>query len=238
MLILIILSREGICQNLQNKDSISNQVSTKNNFSLSTRYTTNYIWRDIIARYPAIQPSATYTFGKSGLSLNFWSSYGTRSKSNDLEISTTISYSYTISEKSSLVVGYIYYLGPILGNARVGYITDTNFSESMLGLRFKLFSLNTRVTSFLNNKGALYSNINLGRGINIWKDQQFMLSASLGYRTGSNFLSKGFRDLTFRLATPIKSKYINFNLFLSSTKILKTKWKGYQIGIDFNFKNN
>lgn len=237
-MILILISQEGICQNTTASDSIAKTESNKkatNNFSLSTRLTSNYVWRDIISNYPALQPSASYSFGSTGFAFNFWSSYGTRRKSNDLEISTTFSYTYKLSKNSSFFVGYVYYLAPVLGNENDGYNLDTNFSEAMIGVNFNLMKFQVNNTNFFSNKGEWYSNLGFTRQVSVFQ-QPFTFQGSLGYRSGSKSINDGFRDFTCRVASPISIPYVKLNVFIAATTVLRTKKDAFQIGIDFTFQ--
>lgn len=252
LLILSFFSQEVIGKVIRQSDSISFQqkkeevsIPVQNNFTLSTRLTSNYIWRDAISNYSAIQPSAGYTFGNSGFSFNFWSNYGTNSKTNDLEIATTVSYSHALSDQSNIFFGYIHYLAPILEegvneNSQRTYNEDTNSSEVMLGVSFPFHSLNISQTNFFSNTRELYSNLGIGKQFNFYKNQQFTVNTSLGYRAGSSSTDEGggngFRDLVFSLSYPIQTKHTTFNVYISSTHILKTREGAYQLGIDFTFK--
>ncbi len=238
ILILCVFPYEAKGQDLKKVDSLlkykpelKKPAPVQNNFSLSTLYTTNYIWRDAITDYAAIQPSATYSFGNSGFSVNFWSSYGVHYKTNDLEISTTFSYGFSVTEGLSANVGFVHYVAPILSSGS-GFNMDTNFSEYFFGISLSQASLSV----FMKNNGGIYSNLSFSRSIAIHDKLSLTLNSSLGYRTNDPSDAGGFRDLNFTVSLPLKLKYINFGLFSSVTRVVEAKVTAYQVGINFQFQ--
>ena len=132
-------------------------------------------------------------------------------------------------------MGYVHYLAPILDVENPN--ANTNFYEVMFGGSFSFLSLNITQSNFFSNAGELYSNLNIGRSFRISNSQQFTAFTSLSYRIGAiNHSNNGYRDLVFNLSYPIQTKYVTFNVYVSSSHVLRTKTDAYQVGIDFTFK--
>ena len=220
---------------LKNKSILKETiVKDQNNFSLTTLYTSNYIWRDAISNYAAIQPSATYTFGKSGFSMNFWSSFGANYETSDLEISTTLNYNFSVTKQVNANFGLIHYIAPILSDG-VNYFLGTNFSEFFIGINFPNF-LQTNLNVFITDAGVIYQNISFGQNIPVFKNHVLTVNSSLGYRINETFNTNGFRDFNFTISMPLKFKYINLVLFSSFTHVIKPNINTYQVGINFVFQ--
>jgi hypothetical protein len=154
-----------------------------------------YIWRgfDLLPEnHGAIQPSFTVDLGRSGFSLNVWSSFalaqrGTFKYSDEIDL--TLSYAFKVPEDWELTVGFIHY----------GYW----FAD---GFRFKdntsqeVFATITRTDLPLSPALSVYYDFNLGSGLYIilGGSHELKLSERISMEMGGliGFNSKQYIDKT------------------------------------------
>ena len=202
-----------------------------------------YIWRgfDIFHdNKPAWQPSLTYTFGDSGFSINLWSSYALdgREELKYLdETDLTLMYELGVSDKISLVAGFIHY----------GWYRSRNFSfKNSTTQEFFLIASLPYVP--LTPSLSVFYDVNIGDGIYILLDcshsvamnnsLDLTLTASLGYNGDQYVDDSGLSDLTLGMSLPISlngitiSPYINYCIvFLDSVNDDNELWLGLSISL-------
>lgn len=194
-------------------------------FSYQVDFTSRFIFRgiDILGNNnPALQPSITYTFGESGLSLNVWGSFALsereRCKYLD-EIDLTLTYAFKTPEKYLLEVGFINY-GYWFSKAHKFKDMTTQEFFVKAGLPTLLFSPALTAYYDINQGDGLYLQLSgmhtlvLNKGINL------DLSAKLGYNAGwciPEGAKTGFSDLTIGAAVPFNVGKITLSPFINYT---------------------
>ena len=164
-----------------------------------------YVWRgfDLFpANQPALQPSGTIDFGRSGLSLNLWSSFplGHWDSLRDVaEADFTLAYGKDVSEKLYLSGGFIHY-GYYFGR-------DFTFKESTSQ---EFFVSAEWTDDFLSPVVILFYDVNLGSGFYgylrgshdfpLGGRSSLVASAGLGYNARQYIDASGFSDLALALA--------------------------------------
>jgi len=165
-----------------------------------------YVWRgfDLFPPdHPALQPQVTVDFGKSGLSLNLWSSFPLRSWDalrDAAEADLTLAYGKEVSEKLYLSGGFIHY----------GYYFGSDFSFKE-NTSQELFVSAEFSDVFLSPLAILFYDVNLGSGFYgyLRGSHEFLLqegrsalvaSASLGYNSRQYIDVSGFSDLVLGLS--------------------------------------
>lgn len=165
-----------------------------------------FMWRgfDLYENRPAFQPSVTYAFGDSGLSVNVWASFILEDRDIDKELDEvdfTVNYDFQVSENVSLSVGMInygYYFLPDYsfknGNTQELYITA--------GLpRFILGPVLSVYYDFNLGKGW-YVELSVGRAIALTEKLNLEIGASLGYNSKLYIDDSGISDLNVSASLP------------------------------------
>jgi uncharacterized protein (TIGR02001 family) len=179
-------------------------------FSYEVGFVSSYVWRgfDLYPKNkPAIQPSITYTFGKSGFSVNVWYSYilADRDQYKDLEeIDFTFNYDFSLSENVSFSVGMINY--SFLWTP--GYtFKDGNTQEFYAVLGFPKVFLGPSVSVYydINLGDGFYITLSGGHSFSLSDKTALELGATLGYN-GGQYLNDddetGISDLTLSASLP------------------------------------
>ncbi len=166
-----------------------------------------YIWRgfDLLPdNHAAIQPSVDFEFGKSGFSLNVWSSFSLAQRDAYKyldEIDLTLTYSFRMPEGWDLVAGFTHY----------GYwfAQDFTFKDSTTQ---ELFATVTRTDLPLSPSLSVYYDLNLGSGVYValggshevkLGDQVALeLSGLIGYNGRQFIQTSGLSNVDFRAAVP------------------------------------
>jgi uncharacterized protein (TIGR02001 family) len=172
----------------------SSSYGSSNNLSLEITYTSRYIWRgfDLLHNnHSAVQPSLTYKFGRTGLWINIWSSFGinqrTTTKPAD-ELDYVIGYDISLGkELIDFSTGLIYYTYPNL--------TGENTSpEIFASLLFPKMTFSPSL--------AVYYDMNLGDGLymigSISKSLDSLpitLSLSAGFNNHQYIKDTGLSDI-------------------------------------------
>ncbi|MFC5045265.1 hypothetical protein ACFSTE_17140 [Aquimarina hainanensis] len=201
--------------------------------------TSNYIWRDIVTDYEAIQPSTTYTLYDTGLSLNIWTSFGIKSTTHNLETSVTMSYQNEIARNISFSIGGVYYYAP--ADSALGVEYNTNFYEVTAGIGYTKY-LNPYLQIYVNNKEEIYTILTVNETLFKKKGKYIDLSGSVAYRSNTVSIegipaTDGFRDATLRLAahtTLHKKAVVSFSL--GTTYIIAEKTTHYQAGCNLSLQ--
>lgn len=207
------------------------------NLSVSAMYTSNYIWRDYIFDYPAIQPSIDYTLGESGFSFNLWGSFFVMDDSSDIQISPSAYYSNGLGNNFVYTLGLIQYLNPSKYMPRS--------SEFILNLGLPNLPLSPSLNNYVHyNKNAdldaaitVYSLFALEHSFTLNNDKSLLVNSSLGARFNSEIDTKEIlRDFNFGLSMPFEGKRMTFILFSSYTYAFQlevNKQNNFQAGINF-----
>jgi hypothetical protein len=168
-----------------------------------------YIWRGFDLFAPdngAFQPSATYTFGDSGLSANVWTSFALGDRSiyrYDDEIDVTLTYVIPTSDRFDLSVGLIHY----------GWYFDRNFAlktsttqELFLTAGWPQAPLRPSLSLYydVNMGSGLYASLKVGQDIRLAEKLAVTVTASIGYNSRQWIEGSGFSDLTLGASLPIK----------------------------------
>ncbi len=194
--------------------------------------TTNYIWRDIVSDYEAIQPSVTYTFTRIGLSLNVWNSVGMDPKTNDLETSITLNYDYALNDDLLFSIAGIYYYAPV---SIAEKLDNTNFYEVMGSIQYSK-PWNPRLSIYINDNKALYTIFNIRETIFNWKGYPIDINGSIAYRSNADE-ANGLRDSVLSIATSKNiSQGISASLTAGIVYVIREKVSSYQIGLTIAFE--
>jgi len=197
-----------------------------NNIDFSIGTTTNYIWRDAVTNYSAIQPSVTYTFKNADLYLNIWNSFGARSNTNDLETSVTLGGSIFNNENIELSTAFIFYASPF-----------PNFGEFMTSIAFPIKNSKPILNMFFTDKRAIYTSFGiLEHEIFHIKNSIVLLDTSFSYRFNDIEINNGFRDFNIGISTPVDFKHFTASIYTRLTRIIDLKSNHMQFGVNFNFK--
>jgi len=167
-----------------------------------------YVWRgfDLLPdNHMAIQPSLTVDLGKSGFSINVWSSFALANRADfkySDEIDLTLSYDFPVPEGWELSLGICHY----------GYwfAQDFSFKDSTTQ---EIFATVSRTDLPLSPTLALYYDINLGSGLYVTLGGSHELKVSekvsmeLGGLVGFNsrqYIDKtGFSDIDLYVKAPL-----------------------------------
>lgn len=180
-------------------------------FSYELGFVSGYVWRgmdNLPKNKPAVQPSITYTFGESGLSVNLWASFSMverkKLKKED-EIDITVNYDFQISENLSLSMGminYTFYNIP-------GYTFKRgNTQEFYMMLGFPRMFLGPSVSVFydINLADGWYALASVGQTLTFSEKTSLEVSASLAYNGKLYIHESGISDLHLSAALPISMR--------------------------------
>jgi len=206
-------------------DDIPEETDLQSTTQLQIDFTSNYIWRDFIYGFVAAQPSADHTFGKTGFSLNVWSSFGLDFNTVNLEVIPSLTYSFTAGKKLDLALGIIYYTAP-----------QYTATEIYIYSGISSFPLAPSLEVYYDLNEVFYMSLSLGQTLYDLAKNQIDLNASIGYRALSNLNDNGLRDLNFGISMPFESKYITYTVFSRLTYIPDLNITQIQGGISVLFK--
>ena len=216
------------------------EVKMGSNITLVSRY----IFRgsDIIRNNrPAVQPSLTLNFGKSGLWCNLWSAIALVD-TNFVELDFIVGYDKVLSEDITLSVGVGYFTFPSYPN----YPDKSSTSpEIYFGTTFSSIplSLSPRLTA--------YYDFNLGDGLYLSLDVQksfplagkvFCSTFLLGYTNQNKIfgVDPGLSDICFGLSTDFVFKKLtltpSLNYVIVPNETINQEdeiWAGLSINYDF-----
>ncbi len=175
-------------------------------FSYEVGFVSSFVWRgsDVYNKRSAFQPSITYTFGDSGISINLWASYVLTNRDEYKEfdeLDFTFNYDFQISENVLLSVGMInygYYYIPHYtcknGNTQEFYAI-LGFPRVFLGPSFSVFY-------DINLGDGLYALFSVGHTFKLSGKTNMEISASLGYNRKQWINESGISDLILSAAIP------------------------------------
>jgi uncharacterized protein (TIGR02001 family) len=181
-------------------------ISLHAGFSFEFDFVSAFIWRgmDIYDNKPAIQPSVTYTFGDSGLSVNAWGSFvltGDKDYREMSEVDLTVNYDFRVSENISLSVGFI--------NYGFWFMPDYTFKDGntqefyiSAGLPRVFLSPSVSVYYDINLASGLYVELSGGHSFAFTEKVGLELNASLGYNSKLFIDESGISDLNISASIP------------------------------------
>jgi uncharacterized protein (TIGR02001 family) len=176
-------------------------------FSYEVGFVSSFVWRgmDLYPKNkPALQPSITYTFGDSGISISMFASY-TLTDRNELreleEIDFTFNYDFQISENISFSVGMTNYGWYYIPDYT---FKDGNTQEFYAILGFPRFFLGPSFSVYydINLGDGLYALFSLGHTFKLSGKTHMEISASLGYNRKQWIDESGISDLNLSAAIP------------------------------------
>jgi uncharacterized protein (TIGR02001 family) len=156
---------------------ISSPVCAKIGVRSELSLVSKYIWRGfdtIVDDRPAIQPSVTFDFGKSGVWFNLWSAVAL-ADTDFVELDLVLGYDRDLSKDLSFFAGIGYFTFPSMS----GYPDENSTTpEVYAGITANSFPFSPCLT--------LYYDFNLGDGI------YATLSLSRDFRIGTKILNTSF----------------------------------------------
>jgi hypothetical protein len=204
--------------------SAYSQDNKKSTVDFDVTLTSNYIWRDFLFDYEAIQTNATYTYKDTGLYFNGWSSVG-NTTGNDLQ--TTLTLGYTKSLKNLELGAALIFYHPTFSGSR----------ELLISAGFPIKKINTSTNIYIADNKAVYFSVGIPeqRMFSINK-YPVMFNTSLGYRANDIDVNNGFRDLNIGLSIPVETTNFTFSFYATYTNVLAQKRTRLQIGTNVYFK--
>jgi hypothetical protein len=204
------------------------RVGMGSNVTLVSRY----IWRGfdtIPNNKPAIQPSLTLNFGKSGLWFNLWSA-----------IDFIVGYDKVLSKHVTFSTGIGYFTFPSYRN-----YPDKNSTspEICLGITFGSVPLSPRLTAYydFNLGDGLYATLNLQKSLFLGKRvlcSTFLLGYTSQYKNIG--VDPGLSDICFGLSSDFVFKKLiltpGLNYVIVPNKTINQEneiWGGLSINYDF-----
>jgi uncharacterized protein (TIGR02001 family) len=174
----------------------------------------SYIWRGFDLnpyKKPVFQPSITYEFGNSGLSLNLWMSFSFANKELN-ETDLILTYTKELSDQFLLEAGIIHYGWYFTPNFR---FADDTSHEAYVSVGMPEIMLQPGITIFYDftNGEGFYVLLETGHYFDLAKSFKADISASLGYNGGQ------------WLATGTDPGFSDFNIGISLTY----EWDDFQI---------
>ena len=173
-------------------------------WSFSLDGVSRYIWRGFDLNpnnHPALQPSLTYTLGKSGFSVNVWGSFSFKDHHLN-ETDLTLSYTCQATEALSVTAGFTHY----------GWYFNTPFrfsdhtSQELYGsITLTKAPLNPTFSVYadITNGSGIYASLGLGQELTLAQGTKLDLSATLGYTRRQWVDASGLSHLTLGVACPL-----------------------------------
>ena len=181
--------------------SSSCSAQNDNKTVLNIKYCTNYVWRDDIADFQALQSTTTYTTKNEKWQFDIVTSMELYYKSNDIEITPGIRHIYTSEKNIRFSSGlWYYFVGDIGGEDPT--ITFEAYEE----INFMAFFLNPIFTLYLSDIGEGYTTIYFSQSLASKKENEPYVYTLLGYRFGGIQLRNGFREIVLGVGYPLRIK--------------------------------
>ena len=205
-------------------NNVSSQEDIKNKVDYDLTLTSNYIWRDFLFDYEAIQTNITFNYKKTGLYFNAWNSVG-NTKGNDIQ--TTLTLGYTKALKNVELGAALILYHPTFPGSR----------EILISAAFPIKKVNTFVNIYTADNEAVYFSVGIpGQKLFSIKRHPIVFNTSLGYRTNDITINNGFRDLNVGLSMPIETKQFTISFYSTYTNVLAQDRTRLQIGANVYFK--
>jgi len=211
-------------------------------FEFQADFMSKYIWRGMDLLWnnnPAFQPSVTYTFGESGFSVNLWGSFALSERSiykTVDEIDLILDYSFQLSDKVGMSVGFInygYYFVPEFD------FKDGTTQEFYVSAGLPDVFLSPTLTAYydMNWGTGLYVVLEGSHSVELSETLGLDLYAGLGYNSKQYIDDSGLSDLTIGASLPISfgdwtiAPQVNYTfVFLESVNDENELWFGISIG--------
>lgn len=170
-------------------------------------WVSRYVWRgfDLNGNRPCLQPQVTFDLGRSGFSLNLWSSFCLRDRAETRyadEIDATLSYAIPAGEAFELEAGVLLYA---YVGARHFKLKEHATPEVYLkgGLPNAPLAPSLALYYDLNLGKGFYAQLSAGHSLKLGGKLGLDLTGSLGYNARMYIENSGFSDLAFGAALPI-----------------------------------
>ena len=168
-----------------------------------------------------IQPSVGYAFDKSGLAIEFWSSFSFENKEVD-EFRLYLTYEKILSEYFSLKAGLIHYgwyFAP-----EFSFEDDTSH-EVFVSASLSKILIDPSLTVFYDftNGDGFYILLEAGYCFKLLEPVGIALSASLGYNGGqwlAEGVDPGFSDLNLGVTLPVTVGRFRISVLATYTVVL------------------
>lgn len=216
-------------------------------FSFEFDVVSAFMWRgdDLYDNRPAFQPSVTYAFGDSGLSVNVWASFVLTDRGEYKtfdEVDFTVNYDFQVSENVSLSVGMM--------NYGFYFINDYSFKEGntqefyiTAGLPRFFLGPSLSVYYDINLAKGLYVELSVGQPLTLTEKLNLELGASLGYNSKLYIDESGISDLNISASLPFSTGRLSIRPSVNYTHVYleplyyeegnKDKfWFGVHVGIN------
>jgi hypothetical protein len=203
-------------------------VSAVAQLSFQVDTMSRYIWRGFNLFAPdnaAFQPSATYTFGESGLSANIWTSFSLGDRhiyKYDDEIDLTLTYAFKTSDDYALSVGLIHY-GWYFDRVFTFRHSTTQEFFATAGLPKAFLQPSLNVYYDVNMGTGLYASLKIGHSVPLNESLALNLSACLGYNSRQWIDASGLSDLTCCATLPIPAGDLRIAPMINYTFVFLTE---------------
>ncbi|UCE40824.1 MAG: hypothetical protein JSV17_15470 [Candidatus Aminicenantes bacterium] len=200
------------------------RTNLKAEIQFQADFVSRYIWRGFDLnpyKKPVFQPSITYEFGNSGLSLDAWMSFSFANKELN-ETRLTLAYARRLSEQFTLKAGIIHYGWYFAPNLR---FEDDTSHEVFASVGMPEIVLQPAITFFYDftNGDGFYVLLKTRYSFDPVKFLKTSFSASLGYN-GGQWLAEGsdpgFSDLNIGLSLAYAWKEFRIIPFVNYTILL------------------
>ncbi len=209
-------------------------------------FVTTYVWRGFTLydkNVFAIQPSLTYYFGKSGLSLNLWSSYALKDrdlyKQNE-EIDMTLRYDFRPFNGVEVGVGFTNYGYYYINNYS---FKDGNTQEFFLITTFPYLIFCPTVSMYydINLGNGLYFSLSGNYSVELNRSLSLDIGMSIGYNSGQWVDSHGLSDANLTIGLPLNYNNFSITPYVAYTHVflepvspdnLDKFWAGFSISLN------
>lgn len=169
--------------------------------SIELYYTSNYISRDDVSNFQAIQSTLKHPFQKTAWQFDLFTSIQLIRQSTDIEITSSLSYIYSFTKGIQFSHGISYYFaGNNVDDSPI--ITFEIYKEITL----KPLFLSPVITIFLSDIGEIYTSFNFSHTVYIKKANPSSIYSTIGYRSNSGSARNGIREFVLGIRHPIKIK--------------------------------
>ena len=175
--------------------------------SAQVDWVSRYVWRgfDLNGNRPCLQPQVTFDLGRSGFTLNLWSSFCLQDRAETRyadELDATLSYAIPTGEAVSLEAGATVYA---YVGARHFKFKEHASPEIYLkgGLPNVPLAPSLALYYDLNLGKGFYAQLSAGHTLKFGERLGLALSGTLGYNGRMYIADSGFSDLAFGAALPL-----------------------------------
>jgi len=179
-------------------------------FSSTWTFVTDYDFRgwSQSATDPAVQASADYAFGESGLSAGLWVSNVDFGVDDDMELDYYVNYAGTINDTFAFTAGLVYYDYP-LGDGLSGY-PEGYIGLNIGGLSFKQWYSND---FYALSESAQYSELNFSKSFG----DAFSIALHAGYSWGDYWEAAGDEVIDYSVQANYAASNLTFFVKFTAT---------------------